>query len=246
MKKNRMMRLASILLVATLMSTCTISGTFAKYVTSAESTDTARVAEFGVRITANGETFTDKYQGIETGWTAKNTVDGDGEDVVAPGTAGEMLKMTLTGTPEVAVRVTYEATEFDLDDWTLYDGTTEYCPVVFTINGATYGTNDTAATNKSATVAELETAIKTAIAGYSKEYEPNKDLSADAVKADSLAISWEWPFETGADKTAKDANNVKDTILGDKAAGIAADGASMAKTPAKINIKVATTVTQID
>lgn len=45
MRKNRMMRAASALLVAVLMTTCTISGTFAKYVTSADSTDTARVAK---------------------------------------------------------------------------------------------------------------------------------------------------------------------------------------------------------
>lgn len=235
MKKNIMMRVASTLLIAVLLTTCAIAGTFAKYVTSETGSDSARVAEFGVRITAYGQMFNDTYQGIEAGWTSKDTVDGDGEDVVAPGTSGDMVKMTLTGTPEVAVRVTYEATAFDLDNWTLYDGTTEYCPIVFTINGATYGTNDTAATNKSASVAALETAIKTAIAGYSKEYAPNTPLTGK--DADALAISWAWAFEV---------DDAKDTILGDKAAGIAADGSAMAKTPATISITVVTTVTQID
>lgn len=235
MKKSKSMRFASVLLVMTLLSTCMISGTFAKYVTSESASDTARVAEFGVRITANGETFKETYKGIETGWTSKNTVDGETDKVVAPGTEGEMVKMTLTGKPEVAVRVNYEATTFELTNWTLYDGTTEYCPVVFTIADKTYGTNDTSATNKSATVDELETAIKGAIAAYSKEYEPNVDLSGKG--ADSLAISWEWAFN---------GNDVKDTILGDKAAGVAADGSAMAATPAEISITIKTTVTQID
>ena len=62
MKKNRMMRLASILLVATLMSTCTISGTFAKYVTTASGSDTARVAKWGVTVTANGALFDHVYE----------------------------------------------------------------------------------------------------------------------------------------------------------------------------------------
>ena len=51
MKKNRMMRLASVLLVCVLLTTSVISGTFAKYVTSVESTDEARVANWGFTAT---------------------------------------------------------------------------------------------------------------------------------------------------------------------------------------------------
>lgn len=239
MKKNVMMRAASVLLIMVLLTSSVISGTFAKYVTSASGTDSARVAEFGVRIDAHGEMFKYSYQGIEAGWDSKATVNGETEKVVAPGTAGNMVSMTLSGTPEVAVKVTYEATNFSLKNWTLYDGT-EYCPVVFTINGVTYGTEDTDATNKYATVAALETAIKEVIKNYSKEYAPNTDLSADGRKAESLAISWSWEFSVNSTKDAKD------TILGDKAAGIAEDGSAMAKTPATIEIRVKTTVTQID
>ena len=47
MKKNRMMRLASILLVCVLLTTSVISGTFAKYTTSVSSEDKARVAYWG-------------------------------------------------------------------------------------------------------------------------------------------------------------------------------------------------------
>ena len=237
MKKNTMMRVASVLLIAVLLSTCAISGTFAKYVTSASGNDSARVAEFGVRITANGETFKDTYKGIETGWESKNTVDGEGEDVVAPGTSGDMVSMILSGTPEVAVRVSYEVTTFDLNGWTLYDGTTEYCPIVFTINETTYGTNDTNATVKRSSITALRDTIFAVIEGYSREYDPNTDLNDVAIQEHSLKISWSWAFE---------GNNVKDTILGDKAAGIAEDGSSMAKAPATISIAIKTTVTQID
>ena len=44
MKKNKMMRIASVLLVAVILTTCAISGTFAKYVTSGNGSDNARVA----------------------------------------------------------------------------------------------------------------------------------------------------------------------------------------------------------
>ena len=49
MKKNKMMRIASVLLVAVLLSTCAISGTFAKYVTQVSGNDSARVARWGIK-----------------------------------------------------------------------------------------------------------------------------------------------------------------------------------------------------
>ena len=52
MKKNRMMRVASALLVAVLLTTCAISGTFAKYVTTESGSDFARVAKWGVNVEA--------------------------------------------------------------------------------------------------------------------------------------------------------------------------------------------------
>ena len=149
MKKNMMMRLASVLLVATLLSTCAISGTFAKYVTSAESTDTARVAKFGVVITANGDTaFAKNYKDV-TGDDGTQVVSD--VNVVAPGTKGSLASMTLTGTPEVAVKVTYAAT-LTLTDWTVDEA--DYCPIVFKVN-------DTTITNVT-NVAELKAAVEEA------------------------------------------------------------------------------------
>ena len=52
MKKNKMMRLASVLLIAVMISTSAISGTYAKYVTEGAAQDDARVAHWGVTITA--------------------------------------------------------------------------------------------------------------------------------------------------------------------------------------------------
>ena len=50
MKKNKMLRIASVLLVAVLLSTCAISGTFAKYTSSATLTSTATVAKWSVEV----------------------------------------------------------------------------------------------------------------------------------------------------------------------------------------------------
>ena len=100
MKKNIMMRLASFLLVAVLISTSAISGTYAKYVTSDDGSDFARVAEWGVVIEAKSfGMFTDKYEtDDETAtFTGEYSVDGEGEDVLAPGTEGEFANIKITG-----------------------------------------------------------------------------------------------------------------------------------------------------
>ena len=83
MKKNKAMRLASALLVLTLLTTCAISGTFAKYTTSTTGTDKARVAYWGFDQAA--ETTSDLFAGEYTHVKASGEVDGV-SNVVAPGT----------------------------------------------------------------------------------------------------------------------------------------------------------------
>ena len=55
MRKNKAMRAAGGMLIATLLSTSIVSGTYAKYVTEDSGSDTARVAKFGVVVTADGD-----------------------------------------------------------------------------------------------------------------------------------------------------------------------------------------------
>ena len=132
MKKTKLMRAALLLLVLTLITSCFVGGTFAKYVTDGNSTDSARVAKWGVKITANGETFAKAY---DSGITTKTVISADDSKVVAPGTSGSMAKMTLTGKPEVAVKVSYEPV-FDVKNWTVTtnDTTSFYCPLIITVS----------------------------------------------------------------------------------------------------------------
>ena len=197
MKKNKTMRLASGLLVATLLTASVICGTFAKYATQATSTDSARVAKFGVTITANGTTFAKSYAKDDAATAITNTVVST-ENVVAPGTDGSMASMKLTGKPEVAVKVSYKA-DFKLNDkWTVNGDF--YCPLTINVNKTAIKGTD----YKSAD--EFAAAVNAAIDGYSKEYAPGTDLST--VGNDSLAITWAWNY-TG--------NDTKDTALGNAA-----------------------------
>lgn len=231
MKKSKMMRLASCLLVLTLLTTCMISGTFAKYVTAGSGEDIARVAKFGVKVDGNGDMFLKGYAKDDSTYTvSSNTVaSSDTWNVVAPGTTGSLTEVALTGTPEVATRVTYDAT-ITLDGWTLTGGA-EYCPLYFTVEGKTYGTNATGLgfDYTYGTVAELKAGVEAAIEACAKDYAPNTDLSATGVDANAPSVTWNWPFETGHD--------VEDTDLGDKAA---------AGNYAVVKVEVKTTVTQID
>ena len=225
-KKNWTLRAAVLMLALVLITSCFVGGTFAKYVTSGSGTDSARVANvFAKEYDTNDQTV--------VGTIAKSVISTD--KVVAPGTTsnGDFVAATITGTPEVAVRVSYklDAASLQLENWKDADGKF-YCPLVFKIktpegNQAIIGTDYTSADL-------MKAALVNAVASYTKDYAPGTDLSGKA--ADTLAISWEWPFETGADPD-KPANNVRDTFLGDEAA---------AGRAATVSLTLATTVTQID
>ena len=203
-KKINFLRAGALTMVLALGTTCFMSGTLAKYVTSGTGSDSARVAKFGVTVTANGETFAKEYAKDDSSFTlATNTVVST-EQVVAPGTAGNMSSITITGQPEVAVEVKYVVDTFELgDNWADKNGN-YYCPLQITIgtetlDGATYTSAD-----------EFETAVKAKIQGFTAQYEANTDLSGADVAVPS--VSWAWPFSTSDD------NDIKDTYLGDQAA----------------------------
>lgn len=233
------MRVAGLLLALVLVTSCFVGGTFAKYVTSNGGTDEARVAKFGVTVTAAGDVFAKEYNAKDptvqdyNGDVITKSVISSDKKVVAPGTAkNDALTVSVTGKPEVAVEVKYEA-HVTLNDalhtdhnWKLADGS-YYCPLVITVNGTAYKGLDYA----SAT--EFEDAVEGAINSLTKNYPANTDLSASA--SAGVNVAWEWPFEdtaTGAKQT-----DVKDTYLGNQAA---------AGKAATVGIVVTATVTQID
>lgn len=222
MKKSKSMRLASALLVLTLLSTCMISGTFAKYTTSASGTDTARVAKFGVEVTAStGTAFATQYEKNDTTYSGSLTVQSSDENkVVAPGTSSADVngdfKFTIKGTPEVAVKVELE-TENTQDvflkagtytDWTVspynekFTLEEDYYPVKWTLAVTDNNVEGeyTGYLIEKATLAEVEDAVLQ----YVSSYEPNTQLDAE------FTLTWAWDFE-GNDKA--------DTLLGNIAAG---------------------------
>ena len=112
MKKNRMMRLASILLVLVLLTTSVISGTFAKYVTTDSASDSARVAKWGIDVTVGGNLFGKNYSaktndgGNVICAATSASVSATDSNLFAPGTKNDTgFEVKITGTPEVAYTI---------------------------------------------------------------------------------------------------------------------------------------------
>lgn len=120
MKKNKSMRLATVLLVVAILTTGIMYGTFAKYITGDSSNDSARVAKFGVAVSMNGSLYGDEYSANTenpadtivaysdaNNLTSTVQADAQGTDVVAPGTKSDKgFGFSITGTPEVDVSLT--------------------------------------------------------------------------------------------------------------------------------------------
>ena len=234
MKQNsKLMRASGILLILTLMTSCFVGGTFAKYVSEGQGEDAARVAKWGVEVTITGDGFKTSYSKDDVPANINGTtVISLGDDkVVAPGTAGTFGGIKITGIPEVAVKIQTTA-DVELSGWNIGDNGEFYCPLKFTIgdttiNGLDYSTATAGGENS------FQAAIKKAIEdATTQELEAGTDLS----RLEDIIYNWQWPFE-GATGSAINQSDKLDTRLGDNAA----DG-----DPATITIKVTTTVTQID
>ena len=249
MKKNRMMRLASVLLVCVLLTTSVISGTFAKYVTSADGEDSARVAKWGVTVGVTGsKLFENQYENTPNGVSVNSL---DEKDVVAPGTSSdESTAMTfeVKGQPEVKVNIDFKlenvedvflsagtytdytkVTSYDEDGDPVYGEFTlasKYEPVKFTLkrNGAAI----TECTN--VTLAAIETYLEGA--SSTKTVAPETDLAG---AFGDYTLTWVWDFN---------GNDAADTLLGNLAAGTATVDANNYNL--NVGYKLTITATQVD
>ncbi len=225
MKRNFAMKIGVILVALTLVTSCFVGGTFAKYTTSGDAVSSARVAEFGVAVTGNGTMFAKTYESNTTGVTGV-TVSAETE-VVAPGTSGNLAAFTITGTPEVAVEVSYKVDALTLTGWA-NQANAYYCPIIITVgkttlNGLDYDSID-----------GFKNAITAAIEVDKQPFPPGTNLADadDGVK--DVAISWSWAFDSTGNAKQNDAD---DTYLGDQAAK---------NNASTIALTVSAIVTQID
>ncbi len=260
MRKNKMLRMASALLILVLLTTSVVGGTFAKYVTTAEGTDTARVAKWGVTFTAGSDLFAESYKDpTDTNVTVK--VSATGTNLVAPGTTGTGFSITnsTTTAPEVSYNVTIKLDSTNAKVPTLNytpknSSATTYAPVKFSVyNGSTKIKDNMSLSDLTTTFDGTKVIYKYDVSN--KKYYVDSSLSGtlDTTPADAapdIKIKWEWVYEDGTNKELCDA---LDTILGDRAANPSATFSNLPDTIGTVNssntdVKLSWTMTatQID
>lgn len=209
MKKTTIRRLLALTLCLSLVSVCLIGGTLAKYTTEATANDSARVAKWGIVVTATGDgAFKNTYG-------TNDVVGAESAKVVAPGTSGTSAEITVDGTAaEVEAEVTYTVA-VDLGTGWVIDTDTVYCPIVFTVDGDTYkmgdalSEGDTDGDDKISTTAELEAAVEAAAALQSDAAVVDGKIAAGTAQDITIpTISWAWAYE---------GDNASDTKLGNAA-----------------------------
>ncbi len=133
MKKNVMMRIASVLMICVLISTCGISGTFAKYVTKAEATDSARVAYWGFEEPTSVDFKLFEHNDANVIGLVDET------DIIAPGTKGEAtLQLAFKENGNIkAPEVAYEYA-FAISATGSYDALDKNENFVWKLNGVEY------------------------------------------------------------------------------------------------------------
>lgn len=269
MKKNKTLRLASLLLVLVLLTTSIIGGTFAKYVTSAESTDTARVAKWGVKFAVHTSLFAESYKDTAvTDNTATVKVSTtDNTKLVAPGTNGTglLVKNEAAAEPEVSYNVTIKLADNSTMPKLTYTpsaagGTAQtYEPVKFTV------WNGTTQLGEALSLSDLTSLFNGTNVIYkydvsTGQYTVDTDLDGDFDTNDTAAsttkpeikIKWEWAFEAN-DEAKKALYNELDTILGNTAAAAAGDaaittysGGGISDINTQVSLNWTITATQVD
>ena len=214
MKTNKMMRVASVLLVAVLLTTCAISGTFAKYTTTYNSTDSARVAKWGFNsATIDFENlFAESYDDVKAGTTDMA--------IIAPGTEGsvafkfENAGADATAAPEVGYTFTVDTEGSACNEW--IKANTNITWALVKTSELTEGVADgTEYSTWDALIEEIE-----ALAGDAsgeKYYAPNSLPEMIDVE---YTILWKWTFENtndGNENVPDETTAPNDSYLGNAA-----------------------------
>ncbi len=262
MRKNKMLRMASALLVMVLLTTSVVGGTFAKYTTQSTAEDTARVAKWGVAFEAHSDLFKTSYNGTATNNAIATVKSSDTTNkLVAPGTEGDGFSIKTTGIPEVSYNVTIklDATNAKVPTlkYTPTSGTeATYEPVKFSVyNGDTKIKDDMSLSDLTNAFNGSNVIYKYDVSKGKYYIDSDLDGSLEDTAVDTgpeIKIKWNWAFETGTDDSAKALNDKLDTFLGNQAANAGSTFPTDVGTlttdsvSTKVNLSWTMTATQID
>lgn len=210
MKKR--LSIIAVLVMSVIVTAYSVSGTYAKYTSTAGVSDNARVAQFYVN---NGIEDTGIFKNAyELG---KDNVIVKGKDnakVIAPGTGNE-IEFQIAGNVETNYTLDATVKLTPNDGFTVKNGS-KYFPIVFSLyiedNEEESGYSLLTST-KNITV--LEAALKNSLNNSSDTpviYEPGE------ISLSKYKIAWSWPFEVDDEQEEgkKNITDEDDTYLGNK------------------------------
>jgi len=193
MKTNKTLRFSLVLLVVALLSTCVISGTFAKYTSTASGSDTATVAKWsfkamGDEIAVTGTAPTLKFNLFDTiNDFGTSTEEADVKSgAIAPGTCGS-FEIKVQNTAEVTVKYTISLEEVNSSD----------IPLQYSLDNSTW----------SDSVADLT------MTGLTDQ---TLAIGADET---SHTVYWRWAFEYAEGSAHAGQTDTSDNALGIAAQG---------------------------
>ena len=146
-KKRRVLLITLLFLLAA--ATIAFVGSFAKYITSGNVSDSAAAAKFGLNIPGTISLFSDSYTNVQA--------DTNGKKIIAPGTGGQYI-FEVTGTAETAYKVSADISVAYSAEWNGYE------PLEFSIDGAAW-------TDFAQFRANLSAALESAVMPANSAYE---------------------------------------------------------------------------
>jgi hypothetical protein len=215
-KNKNTFRVAALLLVACLISSVMLSGTFAKYTSEYAGKDTALVARWDFTV-SDGTTYlgapnADPIQALDlfsyAYATHINQIDGD--YIIAPGVEDEFT-IVMNFLSDVDAKVTVNFAENE-------NSTAKNLPIEYSVVDDTWVTIDDL---PAAFVTALDASERvTNVSGNTFTFTRSgiNDTTATTI---TQVVKWRWAFERGADDTTKAANNAVDTEFGNESAAVA-------------------------
>ena len=194
MKNNKSMKLTALLLALVLVTSCFVGGTFARYVTSTSSEDSARVAVWGINADEVTMDLFDAEYELDGTVVARSN---DGDNIIAPGT-GKMSKFSIVNLDDnLAPEVMYEIA-INLDDSEIDQAILNNPSIQWKLDNNTWGTWES-------TKADI-LALSGDASGV-KTYAP-LEIATEFANGVEHTIAWQWML---------DGNNVQDTAMGNEA-----------------------------
>ena len=184
MKKEKILVLFAILVLILATIMLIISNTSAKYVTSANGTDSARVAHWNINTTNNiKDLFASSYMNVAPG--------SEEQGVIAPGTSGT-YSFTINGDVETSYTLSIIASGSDEVNGAVSD----YNPIKYSFTKPNTGDNkesNSTVTTENMTFEELKSAINGIDDGKQVH-------NAGSLSGDTYTIGWTWELDENDEK----------------------------------------------